>query len=64
VQRQEAPGRAMTRPRMTPIMALVGVSSREPAYPIFMSQRSRARRGAYVLALAIALVALIVLRLV
>ena len=45
-------------------MGLVGVSGREPAYPIFMSQRSRARRGAYVLALAVALVALIVLRIV
>ena len=42
----------------------VGVSGREPAYPIFMSQRSRPRRGAYVLALALMLVALIVLRLV
>jgi hypothetical protein len=41
----------------------VGVSSREPAYPIFASQRSRSRRGGYLLAFAIVLVVALALRL-
>jgi hypothetical protein len=41
----------------------VGVSSREPAYPIFASHRSRSRRGSYLLAFMVVLVVALALRL-
>jgi hypothetical protein len=43
--------------------APVGVSSREPAYPIFASHRSRSRRGSFFVAFLIVLVVALALRL-
>jgi hypothetical protein len=40
------------------------MGSREPAYPIFASHRSRSRRGGYLLAFMIVLVVTLALRLV
>jgi len=42
----------------------MGISSREPAYPIFASRRSRSRRGTYALMFLIVLVVALALRLV
>ncbi|HEX5245731.1 MAG TPA: hypothetical protein VFW41_01240 [Gaiellaceae bacterium] len=44
-------------------VAAVGVSSREPAYPIFASHRSRSRRGSYLLVFMVVLVVALALRL-
>jgi hypothetical protein len=41
----------------------MGVSSRQPAYPIFASRRSRSRRGSYLFALMVVLVVALALRL-
>jgi hypothetical protein len=43
--------------------AFMGVSSREPAYPIFASHRSRSRRGSYLMVLMVVLVVALALRL-
>jgi len=41
----------------------VGVSSREPAYPIFASHRSRSRRGSFFVVLLTVLLVALALRL-
>jgi hypothetical protein len=41
----------------------VGVHSRQPAYPIFASHRSRSRRGSYLAAFMVVLVVALALRL-
>jgi hypothetical protein len=56
-------GRAIGLHRAASDEAFVGVSSREPAYPIFASHRSRSRRGSYLLAFMIVLVVALALRL-